>query len=247
MEDFIFGKNSVTELLNNEKRNIGKILIQKGAKDPKTEQIISLAKQRGVVFQFVPKEKFSKFSQYAHQGVVAYVAPVEYMELDDFLDKKKDGFKRVIILDGVEDPHNVGAIIRSSVCAGFDAIILPSRRTSLINSTVEKASMGAVNLLDIVMVNSLSNTVDKLKDRDFWIIASEADGKDNYFDIDYCGMNFALVMGGEHSGISSTIMKKADFKVKIPMSANFNSLNVSNAAAIIMFEAHKQLLKNGNL
>ncbi len=247
MEDFIFGKNSVIELLNNKKRNVGKILILKGAKDSKTEMIISLAKERGIVFQFVPKEKFAKFSQYAHQGIVACVAPVEYMELEIFLEKKKDGFKRVVVLDGVEDPHNVGAIIRSAVCAGFDAVFLPSRRTSLINSTVEKASMGAVNLLDIVMVNSLSNAIDKLKDSDFWIIASEAEGKDNYFDIDYCNMNFALVMGGEHSGVSSTIMKKADFKVKIPMSKNFNSLNVSNASAIIMFEAHKQLLKNENL
>ncbi|MBR6162986.1 23S rRNA (guanosine(2251)-2'-O)-methyltransferase RlmB [bacterium] len=247
MEDFVFGKNSVIELLNNKKRNVSKIIILKGAKDSKTETIISLAKERGIVFQFVPKEKFTKFSKDAHQGVVAYVAPVEYTELEDFLNKKKDGYKRVVILDGIEDPHNVGAIIRSAVCAGLDAVILPSRRTSLINSTVEKSSMGAVNLIDIVMVNSLSSTIDILKDRDFWIIASEAEGKDNYFDIDYCGMNFALVMGGEHSGISSTIMKKADFKVKIPMSANFNSLNVSNAAAIIMFEAFKQLLKNKNL
>ena len=93
MEDFVYGKNSVIELLNNEKRNIGKILLQKGAKDSKTEQIISLAKQRGIVFQFVPKEEFSKFSQYAHQGVIAYVAPVEYMELENFLNKNKQ-YKR---------------------------------------------------------------------------------------------------------------------------------------------------------
>ena len=245
MEDFIFGKNSVIEALKGSGRKISRIIFLKGMKDTsKTEEIISLAKERGIVFQFVPKEKFTQFAQYRHQGVVAYVSPIEYTDLDDFLEKKKDGYKRVIVLDGVEDPHNTGAIIRTAVCAGFDGIIIQSRRNSLINSTVEKASAGAVNLLDIIMVNSLSNTIDRLKDNDFWIIASEVGAKDNYYDINYKDMNFALILGGEHSGISSTLLKKSDFKVKIPMRAKFNSLNVSNAGAIIIFEAVKQILKN---
>lgn len=248
MEDFIFGKNSIIEALKGSERKISRIIFLKGMKDTsKIEEIITLAKERGIVFQFVPKEKFTQFSQYRHQGVVAYISPIEYTDLDDFIEKKKDGFKRVIILDGVEDPHNTGAIIRTAVCAGFDGIIIQSRRNSLINSTVEKASAGAVNLLDIIMVNSLSNTIDKLKDNDFWIIASEVGAKDNYYEINYSDMNFALILGGEHSGISSTLLKKSDFKVKIPMMAKFNSLNVSNAGAIIIFEAVKQILKNWNL
>ncbi len=248
MEDFIFGKNSVIEALKSSERKVSKIIFLKGMKDTsKIETIISLAKENNIIYQFVPKEKFSKYSQYCHQGVIAYISPVEYIDLDNFLKKNKNDYKRVVVLDGVEDPHNTGAIIRTAACAGFDAIILQSRRNSLINSTVEKASAGAVNLIDIIMVNSLSNTIDKLKDNDFWIIASEVEAKDNYYDINYCNMNFALIMGGEHSGISSTILKKSDFKIKIPMLAKFNSLNVSNAAAIIIFESVQQILKNKNL
>ena len=153
---------------------------------------------------------------------------------------------KVVVLDGVEDSHNVGAIIRSCVCAGVKGIILPSRRGVLINSTVEKTSAGAVNHISIIKVNSLVNAIQRLKENDYWVIASDHHAKDNYFNIDYTNMNFALIMGAEHAGISRSLLKLSDFVVKIPMLTNFNSLNVSNAAAIILFEMVRQEVeKNG--
>lgn len=243
MENFVFGKNNVIELLKKGDRSISKILLLKDMKDnSKLSQIIDLARERGVIFQFQPKEKFFQYKEYAHQGVVALVSPVKYIELDEFLEKAKE-YKKVIVTDGVEDPHNLGSIIRTAVCAGFDAVIFPSRRNATINATVEKSSAGAINHIDLIMVNSLSSAIDKLKNNDFWIIATDIHAKDNYYDIDYCDMNFAIVMGSEDKGISSTILKNADYKIKIPMNNNFDSLNVANAAAIVMYESVKQTIQ----
>ncbi len=248
MKDFIFGRNSVLELLQDGKRSVSKILLMNNIKENnKVSQIIDIAKNRGIIFQFIPKEKFLKYKDYAHQGVIAYVSPVDYTSLDDFL-YKRGNYKKVIITDGVEDPHNMGSIIRTAVCAGFDAVIFPSRRNAVINATVEKSSAGAINHIDLIMVNSLSSTIDKLKNSDFWIIATDINAKDNYYDIDYCNMNFAIVMGSENEGISTTIMKKADYKIKIPILNNFDSLNVANAASIVIYEAVKQIIqKSGNI
>lgn len=156
------------------------------------------------------------------------------------METKKDGYSKIVILDGVEDPHNVGAIIRTAACAGYDAVIIPSRRNAQVNATVEKTSAGAINHIPVIQANSLSSVIDKLKDNDYWIIAADAHGKDNYFDIDYTDMNFALIMGGEETGVSKNNMKKSDFVVKIPMLRNFNSLNVSNAACAIIYESVRQ-------
>lgn len=242
-EVFIYGKNAVLEALESENREFNRILISNSSRcDEKMEQIKILAKKRGVVFQFVAKEKLQSLVQNAvHQGVVAQISPVRYLDIDSFLDKYSDKTSlSVLILDGVEDSHNLGAIIRSAVCAGVNAVILPSRRGVLINSTVEKVSAGAINKIEIIKVNSMVNAVQRLKEKNFWIIASDHHAKDNYYDINYCDMNFALIMGAEHSGISKSLLKMSDFKVRIPMLADFNSLNVSNAAAIILFESVKQ-------
>lgn len=248
MEDFIFGRNNVLELLQNGKRNVSKILLMQNCKEnSKLSQIVEMARNRGIVFQFIPKEKFIKYRDYAHQGVIAYVSPVNYTSFDDFLLINKAN-KKVIVTDGIEDPHNMGSIIRTAVCAGFDAVIFPSRRNAVINATVEKSSVGAINHIDLIMVNSLSSTIDKLKDNDFWIIATDINAKDNYYDIDYCNMNFAIIMGSEKDGVSTTILKKSDYKIKIPMLKKFDSLNVANAASIVIYEAVKQIIqKSGNI
>ncbi len=241
--DFVYGKNSVLEALKSGKRNINKIIISKNVNnDVKTNEIIDLAKNKKVVFQFLPKEKFQMYREYNHQGIIAFVSPIEYMELADFLETKKEHAK-ILVLDGVQDPHNLGSIIRTCVCAGFDAIMMSVRKNSPINATVEKTSAGAVNHIPIIAVNSLSSALEKLKRHDYWIIASDAKGKDNYFDVDYTDMNLAVVLGGEDAGVSKTIMNIADFTVKIPMFNRFNSLNVSNAAAILIYEVIKQLVQ----
>lgn len=241
----IFGKNAVIEALEQGKREFNKILISNNIRsDSKIEQIKMLAQKKGVVYQFVAKEKLNMLEpEGRHQGVVAQIAPIKYVELDEFIEKHSNELSSVVILDGVEDSHNVGAIIRSCVCAGVKGIILPARRGVLINSTVEKTSAGAINHLEIIKTNSLVNAIQKLKENDYWVIASDHHSEHNHFEIDYTDMNFALIMGAEHTGISKSLLKLADFKVKIPMLTNFNSLNVSNATAIILFEYVSQLCK----
>ena len=200
-----------------------------------------MAKSNGIIFQFVGKEKLNQIAQEArHQGVIAQVSPIKYVDLDEFIEKNSEELTSVVILDGVEDSHNLGAIIRSCVCAGVKGIILPSRRGVLVNSTVEKTSAGAVNHISIIKVNSIVNAVQRLKEKNYWVIAADHHAEDNHYDIDYTDMNFALIMGAEHAGISKSLLKLSDFKVKIPMLTNFNSLNVSNATAIILFEAIRQ-------
>ncbi len=242
-DEIIYGKNSVTEALISANREINKIIISKNIHtDAKMNKIKELAREKGIIFQFVGKEKFQPYAEYNHQGVIAFVSPIEYVELEDFLEKPHQN-SSVVILDGVEDVHNLGAIIRTCVCAGVEAIIIPSRRNVQVNAVVEKISAGAVNHISIIKVNSLVNAVQKMKESDWWIIATDASAKDNYFDVDYNDMNFAIIMGAEHAGVSKSLLKASDYVVKIPMLKDFNSLNVSNALSAVIFETVRQKLK----
>ena len=219
--DIIFGKNSVMEALIAGDREINKILISKNIhSDNKLNKIKELARESGIVFQFVAKEKFQPYAEYNHQGIIAQISPIKYMDLDDFLDKEKYENAALVILDGVEDSHNLGSIIRTCVCAGVAGIIIPSRR------------------------NVQVNAVQKLKNSDWWVVAADASAKDNYYDVNYKDMNCAIIMGAEHAGVSKSLLKLSDFIVKIPMFKDFNSLNVSNALSAIIFETVRQKLKN---
>ncbi len=240
MEDVIYGKNAVTEALEAGAREINKIWIANNIHtDNKIAKIKELAQKKGIIFLFVGKVKFAPYNEFNHQGVIALTSPIKYMELDEFLSKPHQNAS-LVVLDGVEDAHNLGAIIRTWVCAGVDAIMIPSRRSVQVNSVVEKTSAGATNHIPIIKVNSLVSALQRLQESDWWVIAAEADAKDNYYDINYTDMNFALVMGAEHAGVSKSIIKLADFQIKIPMMKKFNSLNVSNALSIIIFEAVRQ-------
>lgn len=242
-ENIIYGKNAVTEALISG-REINKILISKNIhSDAKLNKIKELAKEQGVIFQFVAKEKFIPYAEFNHQGVIAQISPIKYMDLDDFLDKKHEN-ESLVILDGVEDSHNLGAIIRTCVCAGVSGIVIPARRNVQVNAIVEKTSAGAINHIPIIKVNSPVSAVQKLKESDWWVVAADASAKDNYYDINYKDMNFALIMGAEHAGVSKSLLKLSDFVVKIPMLKDFNSLNVSNALSAIIFETVRQKLKN---
>lgn len=238
--EIIYGKNSVLEALIAGNREINKILISKNIHcDAKLNQIKELAQRKGIIFQFVAREKFIDWDEFNHQGVIAQISPIKYTELEDFLEQKHEN-SSLVILDGIEDSHNMGAIIRTCVCAGVDAIIIPSRRNVQINAIVEKTSAGAINHIPIIKVNSLVSAVQKLKNSDWWVIATDASAKDNYYNVNYCDMNFALIMGAEHAGVSKSLTKEADFLVKIPMLKDFNSLNVSNAFSAIIFETVRQ-------
>ncbi len=243
--NIIFGRNSVIEALKSGRRNFNRILISRNLRpDAKIDLIKEYASNLGIPFVFGDKEQFIKYNEYNHQGVIAFVSPIEYIELEDFMTGHREN-AAIVLLDGVEDPHNIGAIIRTCVCAGIDGIILPSRRGALINEVVEKTSAGAINHISIIKVNSPVSALQKLKENNWWVIASDHHSDDNYFDIDFLNMNFVLVMGAEHAGISKSIMNLADFKIKIPMLTEFNSLNVSAAAGIIVYEYVRQKLTAG--
>lgn len=244
MNDIIYGKNAVMEALIAGDREINKIIISKNIhSDNKLNKIKDLARENGIVFQFAAKEKFLPYAEFNHQGIIAQISPIKYKDLDDFLEEKHENAS-VVILDGVEDSHNLGAIIRTCVCAGVSGIIIPSRRNVQVNATVEKTSAGAINHIPIIKVNSLVSAVQKLKNSDWWVVATDASAKDNYYDVNYKDMNFALIMGAEHAGVSKSLLKASDFIVKIPMLKEFNSLNVSNALSAIIFETVRQKLKN---
>ena len=240
--NYIYGKNPVCEILLKNPKRINKIYIQKGIfYDNRLKKINELAILNKIQIQQTNLQKFSEYfnDKPNFQGVIASVSSVEYIELADFLNQKKQGFKRIVILDEVSDPHNFGAIIRTTAAAGFDAIMVSNHRTAPITAVVEKVSSGAINHIPIIKTTSLSASVDILKKHDFWVIATQMEAKDNYYEIDYTDMNFALVMGSEGKGISKTILNKADFTVKIK--TNFESLNVSAAAAVIIYEAKRQI------
>ena len=243
---YIYGKNPVCEALEKNPKRINKIYIQKDISfDNRLKKIIDLANQNKIIVQ---KNNLRKFDEYFeekpnYQGVIASVAPISTIEIEEFIDIKKDGYKRIVVLDGVSDPHNLGAIIRTIAAVGFDAVLISSHRSCPINATVEKISSGAINHIPIIKTTSLSASIDYLKKQDFWVIATQMEAKDNYYEVDYTDMNFALVMGSEGSGISKTILNKADFTVKLE--SDFESLNVSNATAVILYEAKRQIsLKN---
>ena len=245
MDGVVYGKNSVLEALNAGNREINKILISKNIHtDTKINKIKEIAQQKGIVYQFVGRDKFQAYEEFNHQGVIAQISPIKYVDIDDFIAEMsyKNRFCSVVVLDGVEDSHNLGAIIRTCVCAGVDGIIIPSHRNIQVNATVDKISQGAVNLIPIIKVNSLINAIQKLKDNNWWIIATDASANDNYYDIKYHDMNYAIIMGAEHAGVSKSLLKASDFVVKIHMQNNFNSLNVSNAMSAILFEALRQKL-----
>jgi len=243
---YIYGKNPIWELLSENPKRINKIYIQKGFSfDNRMKKIYESALENKIPLQYTSLQKFGEFFEDKpnFQGVIANVSPVEYMELDDFLKIKKEGFKRIIILDGISDPHNLGAIIRTAVAVGLDGILIQSRRSALVTPIVEKISCGAVNYIPIIKTTGLSNSIDILKKHDFWLIATQMEAKQNYYEIDYTDMNFALIMGSEGKGISGTILKKADFTVKLE--SHFESLNVSNAAAVILYESLRQIRTKG--
>ena len=239
---FVYGKNPVLEILQTAPNRLNKVYIQQNISyDNRIKKIIELANYNKIIIQKTNLQKFIEhFEENTNfQGVIASVSSVGYIELEEFLNIKKGCYKKLIILDNIQDPHNFGAIVRTAAAAGFDGILVSNHRSCPITPVVEKISSGAINHIPIIKTSSLSASIDELKRNDFWVIATQMQAKDNYFEIDYTDMNFALVMGSEGSGISKTILNKADYNVKII--SNFESLNVSAATAVITHEAMRQI------
>ncbi|MCF0150042.1 MAG: 23S rRNA (guanosine(2251)-2'-O)-methyltransferase RlmB [Firmicutes bacterium] len=237
--NLLIGRNPVTEAIKSG-RTIDRILMQKDG-EGSVKIIAGLARDAGIQLQYVDKIVLDKLAPgKSHQGVAAYVAAHDYAELDDILAaaEKKGEQPFLILLDGLEDPHNLGAILRSADGAGAHGVVIPSRRSVSLTDTVAKASAGAIEYVPVAKVSNLAQTIDKLKAKGIWVGAVDMGGV-NYPDAPLAGP-LAIVIGSEGDGISRLVKEKCDFVVGIPMQGKVNSLNASNAAAIVMYEAARQ-------
>lgn len=243
-DDQVEGRNSILELLESGK-DINKIFITRGEKHGSINKIIAIAKERKVMLVEKDKKQMDQIAQTEnYQGVIAIVPPFEYCEIEEIIEeankKQEDPF--VLILDGIEDPHNLGSIIRTAETAGVHGIIIPKRRAASVNSTVNKVSCGAVEHMKISRVTNISDAIEKLKKEGLWIFGTDINAEKLYYNQDLTGA-IGIVIGNEGSGISDKVRKNCDFLVKIPMKGKVTSLNASVSTGIIVYEAVKQKMK----
>ena len=238
-EDVVAGRNAVLELLKSDK-DINKIFVERGEKHGSINEIIAKAKDAKIVLVEVDRSKLDTMAE-NHQGVVAIVPPFNYCEVEDILEeaKNKNEDPFIIILDGIEDPHNLGSIIRTAETAGVHGIIIPKRRNAAVNSTVTKVSAGATTYMKIARVNNLNETIRKLKAEGLWVIGTDGYAKTLYYNQDLKGP-LAVIIGSEGFGMSKLVKDNADILIKIPMKGQITSLNASVSAGIIIYEAVKQ-------
>ncbi len=244
-EDQIESRNSVIELLKSGK-DINKLFIQKGNRQGSINEIIKMAKEKKVVISEVDKNKLDQMSiTHNHQGVIAAVPPFEYCDVEDILDlaKSKNEKPFIIILDGIEDEHNLGSIIRTAECTGVHGIIIPKRRSAAVNSTANKTSAGAAQYMNVARVSNLNDTIKFLKENDVWIYGTDMEGE-TYYNEEKYDSGVAIVIGSEGFGVSRLVKENCDFLIKIPMVGKINSLNASVSAGIVMYEVLNQRSQN---
>ncbi len=242
--DQIEGRNAVIELLESNK-DINKIYVTKGDKKGSINKIIAMANEKKVIIVEKDKKQMDLMAQSEnYQGVIAIVPPYEYVEVEDIINTAKERNEKpfILILDGIEDTHNLGAIIRTAETAGVHGIIIPKRRSANVNSTVSKVACGALEYMKIARVNNITDTIKKLKEQDIWICGTTIDAEKYYYEQDL-NMPIAIVIGNEAKGISDLVKKNCDFSVKIPMKGNITSLNASVSTGIIVYEALYQRIK----
>ena len=240
-DDQIEGRNAVLELLESDK-DINKIYITKGELKGSINKIIAIANEKKVIIVQKDKKQMDMMAQSEnYQGVIAVVPPYEYVEIEDILEvaKERNEAPFILILDGIEDTHNLGAIIRTAETAGVHGIIIPKRRAAQVNSTVSKVASGALEYMKIARVNNITDTISKLKDKGVWICGTAIDADKFYYDQNLTGP-LAIVIGNEGKGISDLVKRNCDFLVKIPMKGKVTSLNASVSTGIIVYEAVKQ-------
>lgn len=240
-DDQIEGRNAVLELLESDK-DINKIYITKGELKGSINKIIAIANEKKVIIVQKDKKQMDMMAQSEnYQGVIAVVPPYEYSEVEDILELAKERNEEpfILILDGIEDTHNLGAIIRTAETAGVHGIIIPKRRAAQVNSTVSKVASGALEYMKVARVNNITDTISKLKDKGIWICGTAIDAEKYYYDQNLTGP-LAIVIGNEGKGISELVKRNCDFLVKIPMKGKVTSLNASVSTGIIVYEAVKQ-------
>ena len=238
----IFGISPILESLRADSRRIEKIMIADGAREHRISEIIDLAKQNNILWQKSPRENLSKLLEPGanHQGVVAFTASADYTDADKLLDEiasKENSL--TLILDGVEDPRNLGAILRVAECSGADGVFIPEHRAVGLTETVVKTSAGATEHLKIAKVKNLNRLIEELKEKNIWIVGTSGDAKTDYTDWDWT-QSSALIMGSEGKGLHRLVAENCDVLVKIPMYGKIESLNVSVATGVVLFEAIRQ-------
>ena len=239
-EDLIIGRNAVMEVLKSD-RTVEALYISNGNMEGSIKAIINIAKDKGIVLKDVDRKKLDFMSGGTnHQGVIAQVTPYKYYEIADMLNlaKKRNEDPFIVILDEIEDPHNLGSIIRTSELCGVHGIIIPKRRNVGITSTVYKCSVGAIEHMRIAKVTNINAAIDELKKEGLWIYGADIAGEEYSYQVNFNGP-CAMVIGSEGKGISKLTLKKCDKLVKIPMVGRINSLNASVAGGIIMYEILK--------
>ena len=242
-EDMVAGRNAVMEALKGS-RSVNKLMIANGSTEGSIKEIIAVAKEKGVNIQYWDRSKLDSIARgIRHQGVLAQVAPVQYAELEDILQVAKDRNEPpfIVLLDELEDPHNLGAILRTADAAGVHGVLIPKHRSCPLSATVAKTSAGAVEHVPVARVGNLVQTIKKLKQEGLWVAAADMDGKD-YYDTDLTGP-LLLIIGSEGQGVGRLVKEQCDFVVRIPMVGKINSLNASVAGSILMYEAVKQRRK----
>lgn len=246
--DRITGINAVREALEAQ-IPLDRIVIAKGRQDTRVEEIVQLARKQGVPVRFEDRGQIDRLANSKdHQGIVALGASRAPASLEDVLARANatpSQFGLIVLLDGVEDPHNLGAIIRTSLAAGAHGVVIPERRAAGLSDTVSRASAGALAHLPIARVTNLVRTMEELKDAGYWLVGLDEEGEKNYTDVDYTSP-MGIVLGGEGKGLHELTRKRCDFVVSLPTTGPVKSLNVSVAAGVVLFEAIRQRSRKKN-
>ena len=235
MAQYIYGRNTVKERLNSEE-NIEEVYVLEGLKD---DSLLNLLNKKKVKVIKCNRNKLDKIANNSfHQGIIAKIKEYETIDLKKLIDDNKDNENALLlILDGVVDPHNVGAILRTSEAIGVNGVIVPKNNSAPLNSTVAKTSTGAIELVPIAKVTNLTTTILKLKEEGYWIVGAEAKESVDYRQVDYKG-KIALVLGSEGYGISRLVLENCDYRVRLPMVGKITSLNVSVATAVLLYQVY---------
>lgn len=235
----VCGIHAVREALESGQRPIEHVHVQQGARNPRLRELLEKCRERSIPLRFEPAAALDRLAQGGHhQGVVAVVGGARYASLEDVLEKAPAG-ALLLVLDGVQDTHNLGALLRTACAAGVHAVIIPERRSAGLTPAVAQAASGAAEHLPVVRVTNLAQTLETLKEHSFWIYGLDECGEKNYDAADYRGRT-VLVAGGEAKGLHQLLQKKCDFLVRIPASGKISTLNVSVAVGIVLFEAARQ-------
>jgi 23S rRNA (guanosine2251-2'-O)-methyltransferase len=238
--NYIYGINAVTESLKARGRAFQWVGMAKERHDIRLQRLIEDCRRLSVPVRFLQRTELDRMAgNAAHQGVVAVTSAKQYSDLDDVVGAKRGEYSLVVVLDGVEDPHNLGAILRTADAAGADGVVIPERRSAAVTGTVTKTSAGASEYLPIAKVTNIARTVEELKGRNLWTVGLDEHGSQTYDALDY-KMDCALVLGAEGKGLHDLVKRKCDFLVSIPMLGNVPSLNVSVAAAVVLYEIVRQ-------